>query len=77
MVVEVECYAGHRGEEVPRRVRLADGVVEVAGIDDRWLSPDHRYFKVHDARNDVYVLRHDVATDAWELVQFRAAAPSS
>ena len=42
--VRVECYAGHRGEETPRRFFLGTRRVEVARVLDRWLAPDHRYF---------------------------------
>lgn len=66
-VIEVECYAGYRGEESPRRVRVGDGRMEVAEILDRWLGPDHRYFKVRDADGATYILRHDLVEDRWEL----------
>jgi hypothetical protein len=69
--VDVECYAGHRGEQTPRRFRLAGGAIEVADVVDQWLSPDHRYFKVRDRQGDVYILRHDVASQRWELTFFR------
>jgi hypothetical protein len=44
-------------------------VVEVL---DRWLAPDHRYFKVKGDDSDVYIVRHDPAANAWELTMFRA-----
>jgi hypothetical protein len=74
LAVEVECYAGYRGEETPRRFRLADRQVEVAEVVDRWLAPDHRYFKVRDTDGDLYILRHDLAGDRWELTLFRSGA---
>jgi hypothetical protein len=46
MHLSVECYAGHRGEETPRQIRFGDRVVEVREVVDRWLAPEHRYFKV-------------------------------
>jgi hypothetical protein len=70
-IVDVACHAGYRGEETPRRFQLGDGYVEVAEVVDRWLAPDHRYFKVHDTQGDLYILRHDVAADRWELTLFR------
>lgn len=70
-VVDVECYAGHRGEETPRRFRLGERQIEIADVVDRWLAPDHRYFKVRDTHGDLYILRHDVAVDRWELTSFR------
>jgi hypothetical protein len=72
-VVAVECYAGYRGEETPRRFTLAGRQIEIAEVVDRWLAPDHRYFKVQDAQGDLYILRNDVAADRWELTSFRHA----
>ena len=69
--VDVECYSGHRGEETPRRFRLGDRQLEIAEVVDRWLAPDHRYFKVRDAGGDLYVLRHDVTDGRWDLTLFR------
>ena len=74
--VDVECYAGHRGEETPRRFRLGERWIEIADTIDSWLAPDHRYFKVKDAQGDLYILRHDVATYRWELTSFRSGAHS-
>ena len=65
--VAVECYAGHRGEETPRRFVLAGRTVELTGVLDRWLAPDHRYFKVLGDDGYCYVLRHDVVSDTWEI----------
>ena len=80
--LHVECYAGHRGEETPRRLRLGRRRVEVARVLDRWLSPDHRYFKIAGDDGCTYILRHDIETGAWELTVFErgtareAAAPA-
>ena len=69
--IPVECYAGSRGEETPRRFGTAGAQVEVAEVIDRWLAPDHRYFKVRDREGSLYILRHDVTTQLWELRFFR------
>lgn len=68
--VRVECYAGYRGEETPRRFYLKERRVEVAEIIDRWLDPEHRYFKVRGADGDLYILRHDIAGGLWELTVY-------
>jgi hypothetical protein len=34
---------------------------------DRWLTPDHRYFTVRTVEDDIYILRHDIASDAWTV----------
>jgi hypothetical protein len=70
--VAVECYAGHCGEETPRRVTIGERVVGVEEVLDRWLAPDHRYFKIRGDDGDVYLLRHDPQTHAWELTMVRA-----
>ena len=44
--IKVECYAGYRGEETPRRFWMGTRKIEVKKVKDRWLAPDHRYFKV-------------------------------
>ena len=71
--VDVECYAGHRGEETPRAFRLGERRIEVARVLDRWLAPDHRYFKVRTGEG-IYILRNDTISGAWELIMFRADA---
>lgn len=76
-LVDVECHAGYRGEETPRRFRLGERLVEIAEIVDSWLAPEHRYFKVEDTRGDLYILRNDVAADRWELTWFRRRTASA
>jgi len=71
LLVDVECYAGYRGEETPRRFGLAASKIDIAEVVDRWLVPDHRYFKVRDEDGDVYILRNDVASGRWELTFFQ------
>lgn len=68
--IRVECYAGYRGEETPRRFFLGNRQVEVRQVLDRWLAPDHRYFKVQGDDDGVYILRHEVAGQRWELTMF-------
>lgn len=80
--VRVECHAGYRGEETPRRFAIGARRIEVVDVLDRWLDPDHRYFKVLGDDGDVHILRHDVEGDAWELTRYRrgpslTAAPPS
>ena len=71
LAVDVECYAGYRGEETPRRFGLAEAKIEMAEIVDRWLAPDHRYFKVRDGDGDLCILRNDVASERWKPTCFR------
>ena len=70
--IDVECYAGYRGEETPRRFTLAGVTIEIVDVVDRWLAPDHRYFKVRDGEGNEYILRNDVTSGQWELTLFKA-----
>jgi hypothetical protein len=70
--VAVETYAGHRADEAPRAFVLGTRRITVAEELDRWLDPEHRYFKVRGDDGDTYILRHDVPSDAWELTLFSA-----
>jgi hypothetical protein len=72
MELKVECYAGYKGEETPRRFYLAHHCVEVVDVIDRWLAPDHCYFKVKGSNGGIYLLRHDIAHWTWELTVYRA-----
>lgn len=71
MQIEVNCYAGYRGEETPRRIRLGAVTVAVCEILDRWLAPDHRYFKFLGDDGARYIVRHDSRRGCWELVFYQ------
>ena len=70
--IRVECYAGYRGEETPLRFYYGERKVEVAAVLDRWLAPDHRYFKIKGDDGGHYIIRYDVPSDRWELTLFAA-----
>lgn len=67
MDLTVECHAGHRGEETPRRLVLGGRTVAVVEVMDRWYGPDHRYFKLRGDDGATYLVRHDEPADRWEL----------
>jgi hypothetical protein len=73
MKIRVSCYAGHRSEEVPRSLTLGGTRVGVLEILDRWIAPDHRYFKLRGDDNALYIVRHDVEGDQWELTYYRSS----
>jgi hypothetical protein len=74
IAIEVECYAGHRGEETPRLISIGGQRINVDEVIDQWLAPDHRYFKVRGDDGDTYIVRHDAVGDAWELTMFQRGA---
>lgn len=70
--IRVVCDSGCCGEQTPRRFYIEERPIEVAQVLDRWLAPDHRYFKVRCPAGDRYILRHEVRTDRWELTLFES-----
>ena len=68
--VRVECHAGYRAEESPRRFYLGRRAIEVIEIIDRWLDPACNYFKVRGDDGGIYILRYARDTDSWELLLY-------
>ncbi len=68
--ISVECYAGHRGEQTPRRFSLDGRSIEVVEVLDAWLAPDHRYFKIRGDDGACYILRNEAATGSWDLTMY-------
>ena len=77
ITIDVECYAGHRGEETPRRFHLGQRTIEVSEVLDQWLAIDHRYFKLRGQEGATYLLRHDDVSGSWELIMYERADPGS
>ncbi len=75
MKIRVECYAGYRGEETPRRLLLDGRSIDVVDVVDRWFGPDHRYFKILGADRATYIIRQDIPKDDWEMTMYQR--PSS
>jgi hypothetical protein len=66
--LQVDAYAGYKGEETPRAFTL-DGVrVSVHEILDRWYTETHSCFRVQASDRRRYVLRYHLDDGVWELV---------
>jgi hypothetical protein len=72
--IQVECYAGARADESPRRFSCEEQLIEVEEILDRWHQveskpewPRANYFKVRGADQTEYLLKHDLESDEWYL----------
>jgi len=70
LALHVECYAGHRADTEPRCLHIGKRQVAITEIIDRWLDPTHRYFKLRGEDGGIYLVRHDAATDHWEMTLF-------
>jgi hypothetical protein len=71
MHIQVECYSGYRAEERPKRLLIDGRWVDVADIVDRWLTPEYRYFKMLGDDGELYVIRHPVGGNGWELISIK------
>jgi hypothetical protein len=65
MQARVECYAGYRGAENPRRFHIAGRAIEVAEVVDRWQEPERRCFTVRGDDGARYRLIHHESDDGW------------
>lgn len=70
MDLRVETYAGHAGAGMIRRFHLGGRAVEVAENLDQWHGGDYRYFKVKADDGNLYILRLDDRSGAWDLTLF-------
>lgn len=53
-------------------MQIADRMVDIAEIEDRWYSPGATYFRVLLTNGERYVLRREDAQDSWTLEAFRS-----
>ncbi len=74
--IQVQCYAGQKADETPRRFLVDDQWIEIAEVLDRWYQieslpewPRANYFKVHGANDREYLLKHDLEADTWHLAR--------
>jgi hypothetical protein len=72
--IQVECYAGAKAEETPRRFIWETRRIEVEEVLDRWHQVESRpewpradYFKVRGADRGEYLLKHDLEAGEWYL----------
>jgi len=70
MEIRVECYAGYRGEQEPRAFWLGERRIAALEILDRWMAPDHRYFRIRGDDGHAYILRQDEVKGEWTLGAF-------
>jgi len=74
--IQVECYAGTKADETPRRFLWEERSIEVGEVPDRWYQVESKpewpradYFKVRGMDQTEYLLKHDLESDEWFLGQ--------
>ena len=71
MTVEVQCYAGRKADEHPVRFRIGDRDYMVEEIVEQWYGLDATFYKVRADDHSLYLLRHQMSADAWEVESIR------
>jgi len=76
LLIEIQCYAGYRADETPRRFRFEQNWIAVEEVVERWQQVEHLptspradYFKVRSCDGRLYLLKHDLDADRWLLVR--------
>jgi hypothetical protein len=74
--IQVQCHAGAKADETPRRFIRQGQTIEVGEVLDRWHQVESKpewpradYFKVRAADKREYLLKHDLESDEWYLGQ--------
>jgi hypothetical protein len=57
--IRVECHAGYREGETPRRFYLGGRTIEIAQVISQWKEPGALFFRVRGFDGRAYVLRRD------------------
>lgn len=72
--IQVECCAGTKADEAPRRFTLEGRTLEINEVVDRWYQVESKpewpradYFRVRAADGREYLLKHDLESDEWFL----------
>jgi len=72
--IKVECHAGYKESEYPKKIYWDDFCFEIEEILDRWYQgdlnpefPQANYFKVLASNQKNFILKHETKTDRWFL----------
>jgi hypothetical protein len=60
----------------PVSFALRDRTFQVMELVDSWRGADHAYYKIIADDGNLYVIKHDLDADAWELVQMEVISGS-
>ncbi|SNB44705.1 hypothetical protein [Geobacter sp. DSM 9736] len=74
--VHVQTGQGRKIEDRPTGFTIGDRKFKVQEILDRWDGKDDSYFKVLAEDGIIYILRHDLETDQWEVTLMDVTAGS-
>lgn len=70
MKVKVDCYAGYRAEEMPKRFWIKHKEIKVEKIINQWLAPESRNYRILGDDSATYTLQLNTDSRNWELISF-------
>lgn len=75
ILIQVECHAGYKADEYPRKFTWDHIEFEITEILDRWYEgyasstePTIHYFRVKTHLKGSFLLKHEIKNDRWFLV---------
>jgi hypothetical protein len=77
IIVSVTFSSGDDGYALPEAFTLGDHTFQVSEVIDGWFGADHAYVKLVASDDDIYILRHDLIADEWEIVLMESAPQKS
>ena len=66
--LKVESYSGFRAEERPLRFHIHEQAIEIISVEESWLTPEGRFFRVLGHDSCSYILEYKEADDTWTLM---------
>jgi hypothetical protein len=73
--IKVVCHSGYKTDEYPTRFYLGQREYEISDVIDRWYQgerdptvPVANYFKVQTRNGAEFIIKHEMANDAWYLL---------
>jgi hypothetical protein len=67
--IKVNCYSGHTYAESPRSFEWEGVVYDVAEIEEAWVEPGERHFRVRTGDNKMFKLCYNETEKKWSLVE--------
>jgi hypothetical protein len=67
--VRLDSPVGSAAAGKPVSFSIFDRIFAVMEILDTWYGADHTYYKLIADDGNLYIIKHDLNVDAWELVQ--------
>ncbi len=64
------------GDGIPVSFAMRERIFTIRAVLDRWEGADHAYYKVIASDGNLYVIRHDLEDNEWEMVLMEAVPRS-